>query len=343
MSAPAVDGARVGAVGFARYGGPEVLQRLEVVVPAPGPGQMRVRVAASSVNPADTYLRSGRFRFVLAVRRPFVPGLDVAGVVDAVGAGVTRTAIGDAVFAALPSRSGGGCAGLVVVEEGLVAAAPSTVTLADAAALPLVALTALQGLRDHAGLRPGASVLVWGASGGVGAAAVQVAGALGGRVTAVTRAGSVERLRELGVREVIGRDTLPAPLTRRRFDVVFDASGTVPLRALRQRTVPDGVAVTVNPGRGNPLTGVLTRSLPGPAVRGFVTRPDGADLDQVRRWVDTGVLRPWVHTRLPLHDAERAHRLVESREAVGKVVLVVDDQLAQLRPGSATTTADGAG
>ena len=334
MNAPEVGGVQVEAVGFARYGGPEVLERLQVVVPAPGPRQVRIRVAASSVNPADTYLRSGRFRFVLPIRRPFVPGLDVAGVVEAVGSGVTRVAVGDAVFAALPSRAGGGCAGLVVVDAGLVAAAPSTVTLADAAALPLVALTALQGLRDHAHLGRGASVLVWGASGGVGAAAVQVAAVLGGRVTAVTRAGAVERVRSLGVGEVASRDALPSPLTGRRFDVVFDASGVLSLRDLRRLTVPQGVAVTVDPGRGNPATGVLTRLLPGPAVRGFVARPGGTDLDQVRRWVDAGALRPWVHTRLPVHDAERAHRIVETREAAGKVVLVVDEQLSAARPGA---------
>lgn len=341
MSARDGDDVQVEAVGFARYGGPGVLGPLQVVVPAPGPGQVRVRVAASSVNPADTYLRSGRFRFVLPVRRPFVPGLDVAGVVDAVGAGVARTRVGEAVFAALPSRTGGGCAGLVVVDEQLVAGAPSTVTLADAAALPLVALTALQGLRDHAGLGRGASVMVWGASGGVGAAAVQVAAVLGGRATAVTRAAAVERVRSLGAAEVVGRDAAPAPLAGRRFDVVFDASGTVSLRSLRRLTVPHGVAVTVNPGRGNPLTGAVTRRLPGPAVRGFVARPSGADLDQVRRWVDAGALRPWVHVRLPLRDAQRAHRVVESREAAGKVLLVVDEQLSRTRPVGAPV--DGAG
>lgn len=334
MSASEAGGVRVDAFGFARYGGPEVLHPLQVVVPAPGPGQVRIRVAATSVNPADTYLRSGRFRFVLPVRRPFVPGLDVAGVVDAVGAGVTRVQPGDAVFAALPSRAGGGYAGMAVVDDGLVAEAPSTVTLADAAAVPLVALTAVQGLRDRAGLRAGASVLVWGASGGVGATAVQVAAVLGGRVTAVTRAGAVQRVRGLGV-EVVVRDASSAPLDGRRFDVVFDASGTLSLRMLRQLACPGGTAVTVNPGRGNPLTGALTRLLPGTSVAGFVARPDGADLDQVRQWIDTGALRPWLHTRLALDDAERAHRIVESREATGKVVLVVDDELSAARPGSA--------
>lgn len=340
MSAPGIDGVQAEAVGFARYGGPEVLRRQQVVVPAPGPGQVRVRVAATSANPADTYLRSGRFRFVLPVRRPFVPGLDVAGVVDAVGPGVTRTEVGTAVFAALPSRTGGGYAGMVVVDESLVAAAPSTTTLADAAALPLVALTALQGLRNCAGLRSGATVLVWGASGGVGATAVQVAAVLGGRVTAVTRSGAVEQVRGLGV-EVVSRDASSSPLTGRRFDVVFDASGTLSLRALRQLTAPGGTAVTVNPGRGNPLTGVLTRLLPGAAVAGFVARPNGSDLDQVRLWVEAGALRPWLHTRLPLLDAERAHRLLESRETAGKVVLVVDDPLARACPGRATTEIRG--
>lgn len=336
MSAPEVGAVAVDAVGFARYGGPEVLQRLRVEVPAPGPGQVRVRVAASSVNPADTYLRSGRFRFVLPVRRPFVPGLDVAGVVTDVGPGVTGVQPGQAVLAALPSRSGGGYAGSVVVAADLVAGAPSTLTLAEAAALPLVTLTALQGLRDRAGLQPGRSVLVWGASGGVGTAAVQLASVLGGRVTAVTRADAAALVGELGAGEVLTRDAgWPVP-GGRRFDAVLDASGTLSLRRLRQLTAGGGVAVTVNPGRGNPVTGALTRTLPGAAVSGFVARPDGTDLDLVRRWVEAGSLRPCVHARLPLADAQRAHRLVESREVVGKVVLVVDDELALTRPARTT-------
>ena len=343
MSAFRIDGVPALAVGFTRYGGPEVLHRLDVVVPAPGPGQVRVRVAATSVNPADTYLRGGRFRFVLPIRRPFVPGLDVAGVVDAVGPGVTRIAVGDRVYAALPSRVGGGYADMVVVDEGHTAAAPATVTLADAAALPLVALTALQGLRDRADLRAGSTVLVWGASGGVGAAAVQVAVVLGGRVTAATRSGAAQRVRELGVAEVVSREATPSPLAGRRFDVVFDASGTLSLRRLRELTAPGGTAVTVNPGRSNPVTAALTSLLPGASVRGFVARPDGADLDRIRRWVEAGSVRPWIDIRLPLHEAERAHRLVESRGAVGKVVLVVDGGLAHRRPGEVTEPSGGAG
>lgn len=118
--------------------------------------------------------------------------------------------------------------------------------------------------------------------------------------------------------------------------MVFDTSGMLSLRMLRQLAAPEGTAVTVNPGRGNPVTGALTQLLPGTSVAGFVARPDGSDLDLVRHWVEAGALRPWVHTRLPLHDAERAHRLVESRETAGKVVLVVDDQLSRLRPGRVT-------
>ena len=328
----------VDAVGFARYGAPDVLRPLGVVVPPPGPGQVRVRVAATGVNPADTYLRAGRFRLILPVRLPFVPGLDIAGVVEAVGPGAGRLQPGQPVYGALATRSAGGYAELVLVEEELLALAPSTLTLAESAALPLAALTALQGFRDHAQLESGASVLVWGASGAVGTTAVQVAAALGGIVTAVTRSSALDMVSELGAKEVLVRDAPRPTQPGRRFDVVFDASGTLPVSRLRQLASAAGRCVTVNPGRGNRAVQVLTRLLPGAQVHGFVTRPNGADLDLIRGWVEAGQLQPVIEDRLVLDQAEHAHEILQVRAATGKLVLTVSNRLAHLRPAASSPT-----
>jgi alcohol dehydrogenase len=155
------------AMGLRRYGPPEVLEALEVGRPEPGPEDVLIRVAAAGVNPADCLLRSGGLRFVARQKMPFVPGADVAGVVEAVGAGVTRFGVGDPVYAMLPSTAGG-YAEYAVATEGAVAPMPSGLTFGEAAGVPLAALTALQALRDEAALAAGARVLVNGASGGWG-------------------------------------------------------------------------------------------------------------------------------------------------------------------------------
>ena len=140
------------AVGLRRYGPPEVLEVLEVERPEPGPDGVLIRVAAAGVNPADCLLRSGGLRFVARQKMPFVPGADVAGVVEAVGPDVTRFGVGDPVYVMLPSTAGGGYAGYAVASEGIVAAIPPGLTFGEAAAVPLAALTALQALRDEADL-----------------------------------------------------------------------------------------------------------------------------------------------------------------------------------------------
>ena len=166
------------AVAFSKYGGPEVLS--EQVFPArqPGDGELVVRVAAAALNPGDVWTREGRFKMFMPVTFPFVPGYDVAGVVEAVGPGVTALRAGDRVFAMMPLSVGGGYAERAVVKAAHATHAPDG-PLTAAAALPLVGLTALQGLRDKAEVRAGQRLLVYGAAGGVGHMAVQIGKILG--------------------------------------------------------------------------------------------------------------------------------------------------------------------
>lgn len=329
------------AVVYDRYGGEEVLRQAELPAPAPGSGEVLVRVAATSMNPSDRALRAGELRRVLRLRFPFVPGSDVAGVVEAVGVGVTGLRVGDAVWALQPPKRGGACAELAVVAVAHAAAAPASVSLGEAASLPLVALTALQALRDRAGVLPGQRLLVFGAAGGVGTVAVQLGVRLGAEVTAIAGRRHRELLHRLGASTVLAREDLtpsggrsrgPASLALEPFDVVLDASSRLDGRALRSALVPGGVAVSTDPSRG--LRSLAGAPLSGRRrVRGMLVEPDGADLATIAEWIDAGVLVPVVERYRPLDEVADAHRDAARQSARGKTVLVVDAALAAHRPG----------
>jgi NADPH:quinone reductase-like Zn-dependent oxidoreductase len=317
------------AVGFRRYGPPEALETLEVAKPEPGPGEVLIRVAAAGVNPADTYLRAGRLRLFARLKLPAVPGADVAGVVEAVGANVTRLRPGDAVYAMLPPPFVGGYAEYASVPEANVAPAPQGVSLADAAGVPLAALTALQALRDKAGLKAGDRLLVNGASGGVGTFAVQIAKAMGASVTGICSGRNAGLVRDLGADEVLDYARQEIAAGGPRYDAVFDAANALPFRRARRALRPGGVFVTVNPALGNPVSRLLARVTGGGRrLESVFVRPSGADLEVIRAWISAGKVRSVIDRTYPLSEAADAHRHSETRRARGKIVLVVDAGLA---------------
>ena len=316
------------AVGIRRYGPPERLEPLEVERPEVGRDGVLIRVAAAGVNPADCLLRSGGLRFVARQKMPFVPGADVAGVVEAVGPDVTRFRAGDPVYAMLPNTAGGGYAEYAVAAEGTAAAVPPGLTLGEAAGVPLAALTALQALRDEANLAAGDHVLVNGASGGVGTFAVQISRAMGARVTAVASGRNADLVGGLGADEFLDYTREDVTAGKRRYDAVFDAANVLAFRKVRRVLKPNGVFVTVNPFVGRLSSGWLSRFRGGRRIRSFLVRPDGADLEKVGAWIEAGEVRPVIESSYPLADAAEAHRRSESRRSRGKLVLVVDEELA---------------
>ena len=316
------------AVGIRRYGPPEALEMLEVERPEVGRDGVLIRVAAAGVNPADCLLRSGGLRFVARQKMPFVPGADVAGVVEAAGPDVTRFRVGDPVYAMLPSTAGGGYAEYAVAAEGTVAVMPSGLAFDEAAGVPLAALTALQALRDEANLAAGDHVLVNGASGGVGTFAVQISRAMGARVTAVASGRNADLVSGLGADEFLDYTREDATTGKARYDAVFDAVNVLSFRKARRVLKPNGVFVTVNPFIGRLSPGWLSRFRDGRRIRSFLVRPDGADLEGIGAWIEAGEVRPVIERAYPLADAAEAHRHSESRRARGKIVLVVDEELA---------------
>ena len=317
------------AFGFRRYGPPEVLGTLEVPRPEPGPREVLIRVAAAGVNPADWALRGGRLRPFVRLKLPFVSGSDVAGVVEETGEGVTKFVPGEALYAMTPTTTGGAYAEYVTVAADSVARVPSGLSLEEAAAVPLVALTALQALRDKAELMAGDHVLVNGASGGVGTFAVQISKAMGARVTARCSERNIELVRGLGADEIIDYTRDHITTAESRYDVVFSAVNTLPLLPWRRALRPGGKIVTLNPLFENTLIARLASIISRVRLEGVLVRPSGADLEAVGALISAGKVRPVIDRSYPLHEAAAAHRYSESRRVRGKLVLIVDERLAE--------------
>lgn len=319
---------KMSAIGFHRYGPPEVLEKLEVAKPKPAPDEIIVRVAAAGVNPADSILRSGQLRFVARSKLPFVPGADVAGVVAGVGEAVTHFRPGDEVYAMLPNTAGGGYAEYAAVSEDSAARVPSGLSLAEAAAVPLTALTALQALRDRANLQPGARVLINGASGGVGTFAVQISRTMGARVTAACSGRNADLVRGLGADEVLDYTRGDITAGDARYDVVFDAVDAQPFGKWRRALRTGGTVVTVNPIKGRLSPRFLERFRAGKRYESVLVRPGAKDLETITAWISAGNVLPVLDKFYPLADAAEAHHYIETKRARGKLVLIVDEHLA---------------
>ncbi len=324
------------AIGFRQYGAADVLEPLQVARPEITPNDVLLRVAAAGINPADWRIRRGQFRLFMRSPFPYIPGADVAGTVVAVGSAVTRFCAGDAVYAMRPTIAGGGYAEYVAVAEDTIAAIPANLSFVEAAAVPLTALTALQALRHKAQLQPNMHVLINGASGGVGTFAVQIAKAMGARVTAVCSERNADLVRSLGADAV--RDYTKEDVTdgTGRYDRVFDAIGNHSFLKWRRVLVPQGMLVSVHPLVGNPISQVMAR-LTGRRLASVIVQPSGSDLETITGWINAGQVRPVIDQVYPLAEAAAAQRYSETQRARGKLVLVVD---ADATPTTAPTQAE---
>jgi len=324
---------------FERYGGPEVLELRRVVRPEPGPGQVRVRVRATSINAADYRLmRANPFlaRLHLGLLRPrrHILGMDVAGVVDAVGSGVTAFKPGDAVMGAAFFDGYGAFAEAVCVREDALVPLPRGLDFVQAAAMPLIGLTVLQALRDQLGVKPGQSVLVHGAGGGIGTLAVQLAHALGARVTAVCGPGSVALVRSLGADVVIDYSTSDFSAAGEQYDAILGVNGSRPLAEYLQHLKPGGTYLMV----GGSSRQIFEALLRGPLATRFdrqgrkvrVLTLDGSrraeGLAELRRLLEEGALKPVIDRVFPLREIRAAMQYVERGHVRGKVVLEVPEK-----------------
>ncbi|MEV6770758.1 NADP-dependent oxidoreductase [Nocardia sp. NPDC051030] len=294
------------AVGQRIFGGPEVLETVEVARPEPGPGEVLVRVAAASVNAADWKIRAGLI--AKFGPPPFTLGFDVSGTVAEVGADVTGYRPGDEVYGMVLGRSGA-YAEYVVLPADFVAPKPASLDHAQAAALPTAVLTAWQALRE---VKPGQRVLVHAAAGGVGHLAVQIAKALGAHVTGTARAANHDFLRGLGADELIDYTTTDFTSTVGEVDVVFDLVGGDYLTRSLAILHPHGRLIDA---QGE-------EPLDDPRFHRLYVTPSGTDLREVSALVDRGQLRVEVERVMSMADAAEAHKLSESGRVRGKIVLI---------------------
>ena len=320
------------AIVYDKYGSPDVLELKEIDKPAVGDDQVLIRVRAASVNPLDWHFMRGRpffLRIKAGLRKPKVIrlGVDAAGTVESTGGNVRRFKPGDEVF--------GGCTGAFAeyacASEKALAPKPANLTFEQAAAVPIAALSALQGLRDKGRIQAGQKVLINGAAGGVGTFAVQIAKAFGAVVTGVCSTRNVDMVRSIGADRVI--DYTQEDFTRngQRYDLILDSVGNHSLSAFRRALTAKGTLVMVGgPDKGRwigPMAGMLKVVVMSRFVSQkllpFLAKRSHEDLVFLKDLLETGKVTPVIDRRHPLSDVPEAIRYLEEGHARGKVVITV--------------------
>ena len=326
-----------------KYGGPAGMRAAEVPDPQVGAEDVLVEIRAASVNPLDIKLRDGAFKAFMPYRLPLVLGNDLAGKVVRVGPSVTRFAVGDAVYARPDKDRIGTFAELIAVHQDDLAPAPATLTMTEAASLPLVVLTAWQALVERAHVRPGQKVLIHAGAGGLGSIAIQLAKALGAHVATTASTANVDLVEELGADVVIDYRTQDFETVLDGYDVVLDSLGGENLAKSLRVLKPGGMAISV----AGPPDAAFARELgANPILRlamsalSFRTRrsakrqgvtysflfmkASGDQLRELTPLIDAGKIRPVVDRVFPFDETLQAMEYVEKgRAKAGKVVVAM--------------------
>ena len=316
---------------YERYGPPEMLRMAEIDKPTPNADQVLVKVRAVSVNAADWHALRGKplfSRATLGLLRPKhqLLGVDIAGQVETVGSGVTEFKAGDEVYANLLDHGYGGFAEYVAVPVSVMSLKPAQLSFEEAAAVPMAATTALQGLRHHGELRPGQRVLINGATGGVGSFAVQIAKASGAEVTGVTSTPNLDLVRSLGADHVLDYTTTDVDAAGRRYDRILDTVGNRSVHELRRALAEGGKAAVTG---FTSLAKLLAVSLRGgkniAMVQAHVTT---SDLELLSELIEAGKIRPQIDRRYAFAEIPAAIAYLEQGHARAKVVAEVVAKVA---------------
>jgi len=300
------------------YGGPEVLKYEDALRPEPKNDEILIRTMSAGVNPVDAAIRAGRFRIG---QLPFIPGMDVAGVVEKAGANVTKFKAGDPVYAYLSFQEQGGYAEFTIAKENETALKPKGISFEQAAAVPLAATTAWQALIDTAGLKAGQTVLIHGGSGGVGHFAIQIAKARGAKVIATASAPNQDLLKQLGVDQ-------PIDYTKTKFEDVVKNVDVV-LEATRSDSMSRSYGVVKKGGFIVSITGPTDQAqLDQHGLRGqsIMAHPEAKVLEELTKLIEAKKLTPLVSQVFPLAEAAKAQQQIETRHTRGKIVLKVADE-----------------
>jgi NADPH:quinone reductase-like Zn-dependent oxidoreductase len=323
------------------YGPPDVLELEDLSKPEPGGDGVLLRVHATSVNPADGHILRGDpyvSRLQLGLREPKdrVLGCDVAGRVEMIGESVRMLRPGDEVFGSPFMRGFGAFAEHVRISEDLLAPKPTTLSFEQAAAVPLAASAALQGLRDHGRIEPGHKVLIVGASGGVGTFAVQIAKSFDAEVTGVCSTRNVDLVRSLGADHVIDYTREDFTQSGQRYDLIFQLGGTRSPSECRGALAPKGTLILSSGESEGRWIGPVGRIIKALALSPFVSQkmvsftvnPNKEDLRFLKQLIEAGQLAPVIDRTYPLSETPEAIRYLENGHARGKVVITVPGRRA---------------
>jgi NADPH:quinone reductase-like Zn-dependent oxidoreductase len=323
------------AIVYTTYGSPDVLQLNDVEKPTPKDNEVLVKVHAASANPLDWHLMRAepflaRLENGLLKPKNTKLGADVAGRIEAVGRNVTQFHVGDDVFGGMPLNELGGFAEYVCAPEELLALKPAKMTFEQAAAVPIAAFTALQGLRNKGQIQPGQKVLINGASGGVGTFAVQIAKSFGTEVTGVCSTRNLDMVRSIGADHVIDYTQADFTKTGQRYDLIFDAVGNRSVSDYKRALSPNGICAVAGFTTLSRLFQVLFlgawASRTGSKKIGMMetARPNQKDLAFLKELLEAGKVVPVIDRCYPLREVPEAIRYLEAGHARGKDVITVE-------------------
>ncbi len=317
-----------------KYGSPEVLKFIEVDKPFPKQDQVLIKVQAVGLNMADWRLLTGSPFFIrlMGMGKGKIPGSDMAGRVLSIGQDITQFRPGDEVYGDIFSFGSGAFAEYVVVPEKAVAKKPSNLSFEQAAAVPMAAITALQALRDVGRIQPGQKVLIYGASGGVGTFAVQIAKAFGAEVTAVCSTGKMDMVRSIGADHVIDYTREDFTRNGQRYDLILAANGYRSIWKYRRALTPKGVYVmaggTMSQIFQAMLLGGLLSKKGGKTLAGLTARASQQDLLAINELIEAGRVSPVIDRCYPFAEIREALRYLGEGHAVGKVVVSMAEKQA---------------
>lgn len=312
------------AIIHTQYGSPGVLKLVEIEKPTPAANEVLIEIAAAAVNQADNHLLSGMLRYSTGLLKPKhqILGSDIAGRVVAIGSNVQQFQVGDELFGDISEHGRGGFAEYVAVPEFALVPKPANLSFAQAAAVPMTAVTALQGLRDKGQIQPGQKVLINGASGGVGTFAVQIARALGAELTAVVSTRKIDMARSLGAGQVIDYTKENFTQNGRQYDLIFDTVGNHSVGDYKRVLKPNGRFVTTAFLPSLLILGPWFSITGGQKMSNMMAKPNQADLLFIKKLLETGEIMPVIDTCYPLSEVSAALKYIAQGHAKGKVIIM---------------------
>ncbi len=317
------------------YGSPDLLQFKNIEKPTPKEDEVLIKIHAASLNAYDWHLLTADIFLVRFATGLFKPkstqiGADISGVVESVGKNVEQFKPGDEVFGDLASCGGGGFAEYAIAPESYLVLNPTNLSFEETAAIPMAAITALQGLRDEGKIQAGQKVLINGASGGVGTFAVQIAKFYGAEVTAVCSTRNLELARSLGADHVIDYTKENFTENGQQYDLIFAANGYHPLSAYKRALTPNGIYVMAGGTAKQIFSAMLLGSLMSiggnKKIGGVSAKPSQKDLIFMKELIESGKVKPKIDKIYPFADLAKALHYLGEGHAQGKVIITMDEQ-----------------